>query len=198
MKCSKCQFDNPSDSKFCKECGTRLIAEEEVSVTKTLETPKEELIRGTLFADRYEIIEELGKGGMGNVYRVEDTRTKEDIALKLIKPDIASDKKTIERFRNELTIARKIRHKNVCGMYDLGEYKGAHFITMEYVSGQDLKGLIRQTGQLAVGTAINIAKQVCEGLSEAHRLGVVHRDSKSIIRALPSLSIMMLLGFKSR
>ncbi|MDH5385972.1 MAG: tetratricopeptide repeat protein, partial [Candidatus Aminicenantes bacterium] len=92
---------------------------------------------------------------------------------------IAKDKKTIERFRNELKLARNIRHKNVCGMFDLGETEGAHFITMEYVRGEDLKSFIHRSGQLAAGTAARIAKQVCEGLIEAHRLGVVHRDLKS-------------------
>ncbi|GAI94407.1 unnamed protein product, partial [marine sediment metagenome] len=146
--------------------------------TKTLETPTEKLTRGSVFAGRYEIIEELGKGGMGRVYRVEDNKAKEEIALKLIKSEIAADKKTIERFRNELTTARKIRHKNVCGMYDLDEKNGTYYITMEYVPGEDLKSFIRRVGQLPVGKTISIAKQVCEGLSEAHRLGVVHRDLK--------------------
>ena len=177
-KCPKCDTDNPSDSKYCKECATPLPSQE-VSVTKTLETPTEELTRGTTFANRYEIIEELGKGGMGRVYRVEDTQLKQEVALKLIKPEIAKDKKTIERFRNELKLARNIRHKNVCGMFDLVETEGAHFITMEYIRGEDLKSFIHRSGQLAVGTAIRIAKQVCEGLSEAHKLGVVHRDLKS-------------------
>lgn len=158
------------------ECATPLEAD--VVHTRTLETPTEELKRGSVFADRYEIIEELGKGGMGKVYRVEDTKTKEEIALKLIKPEIATDKRTIERFRNELTTARKIRHKNICGMYDLDEDKGSYYITMEYLLGQDLKDLIRQTGKLAISTTISIVKQVCEGLSEAHKLGVVHRDLK--------------------
>jgi len=149
-----------------------------VSKTLTLETPAEGLSRGTLFAGRYEIIEELGTGGMGRVYRVEDTKLKQEIALKLIKPEIAFDKKTIERFRNELRTARNVRHKNICGMYDLGEERGIHYITMEYVRGEDLKSLIRKMGLLSAGQAITIAKQVCDGLVEAHRLGVVHRDLK--------------------
>ncbi len=115
---------------------------------------------------------------MGRVYRVEDTKLKQEIALKLIKPEIAFDKKTIERFRNELRTARNIRHKNICGMYDLGEERGTHYITMEYVRGEDLKSLIRKMGLLSAGQAITIAKQVCDGLVEAHRLGVVHRDLK--------------------
>jgi serine/threonine protein kinase/tetratricopeptide (TPR) repeat protein len=177
-KCPQCQTDNPSDSKFCKECATPLPSPAPPEGTKTIEAPKEELTRGATFADRYEIIEELGKGGMGKVYRVEDTELKQEIALKLIKPEISADKKTIERFRNELKIARNIRHKNVCGMYDLGEKEGAYFITMEYIRGEDLKNLIRKMGQLSAGQAITIAKQVCDGLSEAHRLDVVHRDLK--------------------
>jgi len=178
IKCPKCHFDNPSDSKFCKQCGTQIIPLEEIPVTETLETPKEELTTGSTFAGRYQIIEELGKGGMGKVYKALDTKIGEKIALKLIKPEIASDKKIIERFSNELKFARKVSHRNVGRMYHLGEYEGIHFITMEYVSGEDLKSMIRMSGQLGIGTAINIAKQVCEGLKEAHNLGVIHRDLK--------------------
>ena len=118
-KCPKCNTDNPDTLKFCGECGTLLPSLSDVAVTETMETPKEELSTGSTFAGRYKIIEELGKGGMGKVYKVHDLKIKEKIALKLIKPEIAADKKTIERFRNELKIARKIRHKNVCAMFDL-------------------------------------------------------------------------------
>jgi len=180
MKCPKCNFENPADTSFCGNCAAPLHPSEEISVypTETLESPKEELTTGSTFAGRYKIIEELGKGGMGNVYKVLDTKLKEKVALKLIKPEIASDKKTIERFSNELKVARKIAHRNVCKMYDLGEEKGSHYITMEFVPGEDLKRLIRKVGQLSGGKTIFIARQVCEGLSEAHRLGVVHRDLK--------------------
>jgi serine/threonine protein kinase/Flp pilus assembly protein TadD len=179
MKCPKCQHENPEDTLYCGQCGTQLPSPGEISApTKTIETPKEELTTGTTFANRYQIIEELGKGGMGNVYKALDTKIKEKIALKLLKPEIASDKKTIERFSNELKFSRKIRHENVCQMYDLNEEKGTHYITMEYVHGEDLKRLIRKMGQMSPGQAISLAKQVCAGLSEAHKLGVVHRDLK--------------------
>jgi serine/threonine protein kinase len=137
-----------------------------------------EMKRGIVFAQRYEIIEELGKGGMGRVYRVEDTKISEEIALKVIKPEVAEDEKTIQRFRSELKIARKIRHKNVCGMYDLGEEDGTYFITMEYIPGEDLGSFMKRSKQLTVLTAISLADQICEGLAEAHRLGIVHRDLK--------------------
>ncbi len=178
IKCPECDTANPSDSRYCKQCATALPSPEHIKVTKTMEAAREELTTGSTFAERYQIIEELGKGGMGRVYRVLDKKLKEEIALKLIKPEIASDKKTVERFSNELKIARKIGHKNVARMFDLNEEKGTHYITMEYVRGEDLKRLIRKIGQLSAGQAIPIAKQICEGLSEAHRLGVVHRDLK--------------------
>ena len=106
MRCPKCQTANTDTARFCRGCGASLTPQDGPfpSFTRTLETPPQPLVRGAVFAERYEIIEELGHGGMGSVFRVED-------------------KKTIDRFRNELITARKIRHKNVCGMYDLGEYQ---------------------------------------------------------------------------
>jgi len=115
---------------------------------------------------------------MGKVYRVLDKKLNEDVALKFIRLDIASDKKTLERFSNELKIARKIVHKNVGRMYHLSEEKGAYYVTMEYVPGEDLRSMIRMSRQLAMGTSIHIAKQICEGLAEAHKIGIVHRDLK--------------------
>jgi len=179
VKCPKCDSENTDTAHFCSNCATSLQPSEDIPVqTKTIESPREELTTGSAFADRYQIIEELGRGGMGRVYKAQDTEIKEKIALKLIKPEISSDKKTIERFQNELKLARKISHRNVCRMHDLGKSEGNYFITMEYVDGENLKGMIRMMGQLSSGKAISIAKQVCEGLSEAHRIGVVHRDLK--------------------
>lgn len=176
IECPRCQHKNPDETAFCGKCGTKF--DTKVRLTRTLETSKEELTTGSTFAGRYRIIEELGKGGMGKVYKVLDIETKEKIALKLIKPEIASDKKTIERFRNELTTARKIGHRNVCRMYDLNKENDTYYITMEYVSGGDLKKFIRRSKRLDTSTVIFFAKQICEGLEEAHNLGIVHRDLK--------------------
>ncbi len=140
--------------------------------------PSGGLSRGSTFAGRFEVVEELGKGGMGVVYRVFDKKIDEEVALKLLNPEVSSDLKTIERFRNELKLARKISHKNVCRMYDLNDEKGTQYITMEYVSGEDLKSSIIRVGHMSVGKAVSVARQICEGLIEAHRLGVIHRDLK--------------------
>ncbi|MFZ2054091.1 MAG: protein kinase [Candidatus Aminicenantales bacterium] len=179
-KCPKCDFDNPEDTIYCGHCGAPLkpSTKDPSVLTETLRAPSENLTTGSTFAGKYQIIEELGKGGMGRVYKALDTEVNEKVALKLIKPEVALDKETIERFRNELKLARKIRHKNVCQMFDLNTSEGTYYITMEYVSGQDLKGLIRQSGRLAVETAVSIANQICDGLEEAHGLGIVHRDLK--------------------
>ncbi len=146
--------------------------------TATLVEPGGVLDPGSTFAGRYLIIEELGRGGMGRVYRAIDKLIDDEIALKLIRPEIAADRRTLEQFGRELKSARRVVHKNVGRMHDLSEERGIHFITMEYVPGQDLKALMRQTGRLTVGKALFLAKQVCSGLAEAHRLGIVHRDLK--------------------
>jgi hypothetical protein len=115
---------------------------------------------------------------MGKVFKAYDRKVGEAVALKLIRPEISVNDKAIERFRNELKFARKISHRNVCRMHDIGEDGFFRYITMEYISGEDLKRFIRRAGTLSSGKAIHIAKQVSEGLVEAHRLGVVHRDLK--------------------
>ncbi len=115
---------------------------------------------------------------MGKVLKVFDSKVKEVVALKLLKPEIAAHEEIIERFSKELKFARKIVHKNVGRMYDINEENGIHYILMEYVPGEDLKSFIIRSRQLAIATAISIAMQILEGLKEAHRLGVVHRDLK--------------------
>lgn len=180
MKCPQCQFENPAHIRFCGNCGEQLFQSDEptLSVTKTLKTPLIGLDIGTLFAGRYHIIEELGRGGMGRVYKVFDKEIKEKMALKLLRPEIAADEKMIERFRNELKFTRKITHKNICRMYDFNKDEEISYITMEYVSGEDLKSSVTRMGLLSAGKTIFLAKQICEGLAEAHKLGVVHRDLK--------------------
>lgn len=193
MKCPTCETNNPKTAHFCLGCGTPFPEEAspgageapgehgpgfQPSFTKTLETTADALARGVLFAGRFEIIEELGAGGMGRVYRAFDRKIEEEVALKLIRPEIAAEKRTVERFRNEIKTALKISHKNVCRTRDLHEDGKTLFITMEYVRGEDLKSLIKRTRVLAAGTAVSIARQLAEGLGEAHRLGVVHRDLK--------------------
>jgi serine/threonine protein kinase/lipopolysaccharide biosynthesis regulator YciM len=177
-KCPKCQTDNPEVARFCNSCAAPLPSSLEASGTKTLETPIQNLILGTTFAQRYEILEELGRGGMGRVYKALDTEINEEVAIKLLKPRIAEDDRVVERFRNELKIARKITHKNVCRMFHLGIEKGTYYITMEYVEGNNLKSMVQRAEKLTVGETISLAKQICEGMIEAHRLGVIHRDLK--------------------
>ncbi len=176
MKCPKCDFKNTPDTRFCGQCGTELNPSE--APTETIRTITKKIERGSLFAGRYELIEEIGSGGMGNVYKVFDQKIQEMIALKLIRPEIGTDKAVIERFSRELKTARKIAHRNVCRMFDIGEESGTHFITMEFVTGEDLRSLIKRIGQLPIGKTIDIARQICEGLAEAHTLGIVHRDLK--------------------
>ncbi|MEE9501831.1 MAG: protein kinase [Candidatus Aminicenantaceae bacterium] len=180
MKCQKCQHENPPDTIYCGKCATPLQSKDGVplSQTHTLQIPTKVLLRGSTFANRYDVLEELGRGGMGRVYKVFDKRIKDEVALKLLRPDIADDPQVVERFSNELKFARKIVHKNVGRMYDLGEAEGVLYITMEFVPGEDLKAFIKRAGQLSIGKTIAIVEQVCEGLVEAHKLGVVHRDLK--------------------
>jgi eukaryotic-like serine/threonine-protein kinase len=179
-RCPRCHFENSGSQKFCGECGTALpdTGGGEILQTETLATPAVKLASGSTFAGRYQVIEELGQGGMGRVYRALDQNVNEEVALKLIRPEIAADRKILERFRNELRTARRIGHRNIGRMYELMEEKGTHFISMEYVRGEDLKSAIRRFGRLPAGKALSVAGQIAEGLAEAHRLGVVHRDLK--------------------
>jgi serine/threonine protein kinase/tetratricopeptide (TPR) repeat protein len=180
MKCPTCHSDTPEDSRYCHKCGSRVEIQPDFygAATLTMAEPEERLVPGSIFAGRYKIIEDLGSGGMGKVYKALDMEINEKVALKLILPEIAADKKTIERFQNELKFARKISHKNICRTYHLSKEKDTYYIIMEYIQGESLKSMIRMTRQLSLEAAVRIARQVCEGLAEAHRLGVIHRDLK--------------------
>jgi len=180
MTCPRCRFENPESARVCGNCGAGLAGTvpDTIAGTRTFQTTTRDLGRGTTFAGRYEIIELVGQGGMGSVYKVYDTKLREHVALKLLRPEIAQDGETVERFRNEIRLARRIAHRNVCRMYDLGEEGLTVYITMEYVSGEDLKSFLRRAGHLTEAKAVAVARQLCDGLAEAHRLGVVHRDLK--------------------
>ncbi len=142
-------------------------------------TARIELDSGEFLASRYKIIEELGKGGMGRVYKAYDTGTEEIIAVKVLHPGIVHDQEAVKRFCNELRLSRKISHRNVCRMFDLQNDGRTHFITMEYVDGEDLKSTLERTGPLSPYKILSLAIQIVKGLREGHRLGIVHRDLKS-------------------
>ncbi|HEV2488813.1 MAG TPA: protein kinase [Candidatus Acidoferrales bacterium] len=129
-------------------------------------------------SQRYDILGEAGHGNMGNVYKARDRETGETVALKLIKPEIASDQDMMERFKNELLFARKITHKNVCRVYEFNRIGGLACTSMEYVEGESLRSVLNRFGGLPVRKAIDIALQICSGLKEAHAQGIVHRDLK--------------------
>ena len=180
VTCPKCETENTRDSRFCKTCATPLPGTPPTSatLTQTIERPLQELSPGALFAGRYQIIEDLGEGGMGRVFKALDTRTGEKIAVKVLRAGLESDGRTLERFSHELTAARRISHRNVCRMFDLGEDRGRLYITMEFVPGEDLKSVLRMMGAMSPAQAAGLAVQICDGLEEAHRLGVIHRDLK--------------------
>jgi serine/threonine-protein kinase len=135
--------------------------------------------RGDLFAARYDILSTLGKGGMGVVYRAHDRQLDEDVALKVLRPDVLKDDPTLlDRFKQEIKLARRITHRNVLRTHDFGETSGTPYISMEYLEGVTLKDLIVNKGALPLGVGLRIAKQMCQGLEAAHLQGVVHRDIK--------------------
>ena len=196
-RCPACAADNPDTAVFCSACGTRIGVSKEASrsTTQTLLTPLKTLDLGSVFSGRYEILENLGKGGMGEVYRARDMQIEEDVAIKIIKPEISSDKETLERFNNELKLARKIAHKNVCRMFHLDKAGDTPYITMEYIEGEDLKSLIREKGNIPENALISIAKQICEGLAAAHDLGIIHRDLKPQNIMIDKKNIVKIMDF---
>lgn len=134
---------------------------------------------GSMLSGRYEIKEMIGAGGMGDVYRAYDRELDETVAIKTLKREaVQADTTVLERFKQEIRLARRITHRNVVRTYDLGEVNGTYYITMEFVEGTTLKNLIGKRGQLPVGVAITIGKQLCRALEVAHEQGVIHRDIK--------------------
>jgi serine/threonine-protein kinase len=133
---------------------------------------------GTMLADRYRIVALLGRGGMGEVYRAEDTKLGQQVALKFLPNEFANDHRKLQLLYDEVRLGRKVSHPNVCRMYDISESEGHHFISMEYIDGEDLASLLRRIGKLPEGKALDIARDLCAGVAAAHSLGVIHRDLK--------------------
>jgi class 3 adenylate cyclase len=136
-------------------------------------------VPGATLADRYRIVSPLGKGGMGEVYRAEDLKLGQPVALKFLPASLLRNADAVERFHREVRLARQVSHPNVCRVFDLGEGEGATaFISMEYVDGEDLSSLMRRIGRVPADKALDIAKQICAGLAAAHEYGIIHRDLK--------------------
>ena len=149
-----------------------------------------------ILATRYEVLDSLGEGGMGLVYRVRDRETTEILALKLLRPEIARDPAMTERFKDEIRLARRITHKNVSRIYDFNRVDDLVYITMEYVDGESLRAYLKRAGKLSPERVIDLARQIAAGLGEAHAQGVVHRDLKpeNVILARDGLVKLMDFG----
>jgi len=180
MKCPKCQAEILDDSQFCSKCGTPIQSSEKIliSQTRTILKPIKELPPGTTLAGKYRIIEVLGRGGMGIVYKAEDTKLKRSVALKFLPPELIQDEEARARFILEAQTAAGLSHPNICTIHEINEEDGESFIAMEYVDGETLKARIKK-GPLELDEAVNITLQVAEGLEEAHKKGIIHRDIKS-------------------
>ncbi len=133
---------------------------------------------GTKLANRYRIVSLLGRGGMGEVYRADDLRLGQTVALKFLPRELAKDPKRLEYFHQEVKLARQISHPNICRVYDIGEVNDQQYLSMEYIDGEDLKILLHRIGRLPKDKGIQIARQLCSGLAAAHAKGVLHRDLK--------------------
>jgi serine/threonine-protein kinase len=135
-------------------------------------------VAGTVLAGRYRIIAPLGKGGMGEVYRAEDLTLQQEVALKFLPVELTNDPATLDRFHQEVRIARQVSHPNVCRVFDIGSAEGVLFLSMEYVDGEDLSVLLRRIGRFPEDRGLEIARQICAGLAAAHEQGLLHRDLK--------------------
>ena len=199
--CTSCGSQIAEAGRFCSACGAALnsddVATMEFVSAKPKQTPKQSsgstsrpasssdslssegrFLPGRLLAGRYRIVALLGRGGMGEVYRADDLTLGQPVALKFLPEQASQDETLLERFRNEVRIARRVSHPNVCRVYDVGEVEGHSFFTMEYVDGEDLASLLRRIGRLPADKALEIARQLCAGLAAAHAKGVLHRDLK--------------------
>ncbi|HKV63681.1 MAG TPA: protein kinase [Candidatus Acidoferrum sp.] len=191
MDCPVCSHTNAEELVQCEKCSTPLpindqtlgpdlrggwsVPADSVVVSTAALKP---LTPGTILGARYEIIRLLGQGGMGAVYQARDQELERQVALKVIRADMAANPELLRRFKQELILARQITHKNVIRIFDLGQADGFKFITMEYIEGEDLQALLKQRKKLEPADAAKIIAQVCRALEVAHAEGVVHRDLK--------------------
>ncbi len=163
MICPSCRATNDDAADMCFNCGRGLSG----------------LTRGSVIAGRYEILEQLGRGGMGLVYKAHDQQLDEVVVLKLLRADLARAEGMAKRFRSEIKLARRVRHPNVCAIHEFGQDGEFCFITMELVDGADLKREMRRKGALATAEAFDVALQLASGLQAIHEGGIVHRDLKT-------------------
>jgi len=180
MECPNCHSENRENSRFCNNCAAPLNPDETLlaSLTKTLATPLPVISKDALIAGKYKIIDEVGAGGMGVVYKAEDLKLKRCVALKFLPPHLMDSPELKERFLIEAQAAAALSHPNICVIYEVGESEDRPYIAMEYVEGETLRNRIRR-GPLKTEEALDIAVQVAAGLGEAHRKGIIHRDIKS-------------------
>ncbi|MEO8434887.1 MAG: protein kinase [Pyrinomonadaceae bacterium] len=198
MRCPACQKDVGKDDTKCPACGVTLddAATQRFDVSRPpsfrttyqkspdLSTSSYDpiddaaFVPGTMLADRYRIVGLLGKGGMGEVYRADDLKLSQPVALKFLPDHLLTDGAALARFHREVRIAREVSHRNVCRVYDIGEVDGRHFLSMEYIKGEELSSLLHRIGRLPSDKALQIARQLCAGVAAAHDRGVLHRDLK--------------------
>lgn len=185
--CAACGAQVDGDRIDCSRCGAALDTSKTSTLLRPLTPPVEGVASsantgrfapGSSIAGRYRVVELLGKGGMGEVVRAEDLALGQTVALKFLPAALAGDSHALDRVREEVRMARRVSHRNVCRVHDLGEADSQLFISMEYVDGEDLASLLRRVGRLTGERALEIARELCAGLSAAHAAGVIHRDLK--------------------
>jgi len=191
--CPSCLAENSESATICAGCGASLVTPTHLVVSVDLSA-------GTVFHARYEILGPLGRGGMGMVYKAHDRTLDEIVAIKVLRPDFAQDPRMAERFKSEIKLARKVRHKNVCAIHDYGADQGLLYISMELVEGVDLKRILKEAGGLPHPEAYDLSIQIAEGLQAVHDAGIIHRDLKTpnIMRDARGVARLMDFGIAKR
>ena len=179
MNCPKCHTDNPDTSRFCGNCATSLTSPKAVSpsLTKTLESPVRTIIPGTVFAGRYEILEHIGAGGMGEVYRAIDKNLGRHVAIKILPAAFAEDQERMARFEREAKLLAVLNHPNIAAIHGLEGSEGRRFLVLELAEGETLQARLNR-GALPVDESLETCLQIAEGLEAAHEKGIIHRDLK--------------------